>query len=112
MSEDEFMRNIIQDLHLFIMEHDVSLEDLEDYLFDILDLLMIDEELVGGSQNIGSVEHIAKSIHEVILDLNQGNSKKIEYFEEKIYKQVKSMKGGDIIVKGNESESGSGSENS
>jgi hypothetical protein len=37
------------------MEHDVKEEDIQDYLYDILDLLMIDEQLSGAYKNPASV---------------------------------------------------------
>lgn len=48
------------------MEHDVKSQDIEDYLYDILDLLMIDEELSGAYRNPASVEYMADYTMRVI----------------------------------------------
>lgn len=55
MTDKDFTTTIINDLFEFIMNHDIKEEDLVDYLYDILDLLMMDEELVGGSSNPASI---------------------------------------------------------
>ena len=55
MTEKQFISTVSLDLKDFIMNHDVKAEDIEDYLYDILDLLMINEELLGGKNNPASL---------------------------------------------------------
>lgn len=55
MNDRDFTNTIVTDLLDFIMNHDIKEEDMVDYLYDILDLLMMDEELVGGSSNPASI---------------------------------------------------------
>lgn len=55
MTDRDFTDTVVSDLLEFIMTHDIKEEDLVDYLYDILDLLMMDEELVGGSSNPASI---------------------------------------------------------
>lgn len=50
----------------FIMTHDVKEEDVEDYLYDILDLLMMEEQLMGGSNNPASIQYMARYTFAVI----------------------------------------------
>lgn len=41
MTPELFQKTIVEDLFDFIMTHDVSSDDLYDYLADILDLLLM-----------------------------------------------------------------------
>lgn len=43
MNYQQFSETIASDLFDFIMTHDVKAEDIEDYLYDVLDLLMVEE---------------------------------------------------------------------
>jgi len=43
MDESTFLQTIANDLFDFIMDHDVKNEDIEDYLDDVLDLMMVQE---------------------------------------------------------------------
>lgn len=80
MTDEEFIKVISDDLCDFIMTHDVKAEDIEDYLLDVLDLLMIDEELIGGSSNPASVQYMASYTEKVIEDLQNKKKNKIEWF--------------------------------
>jgi hypothetical protein len=62
------------------MSHDVKAEDIEDYLFDVLDLLKIDEELTGGSRNPASVGYMSNYTVDVIEELQKGKKDKIISF--------------------------------
>ena len=85
MSESQFRKTIIDDNFEFIMTHDVKIDDLYDYLSDILGLLMIEEDLIGGSSNPCSIEYMANFTHSVIQDLTDGKRDKIDHFELNIY---------------------------
>lgn len=50
----------------FIMTHDVTVDDINDYLYDIIDLLMMEEQLIGGSSNPASIDYMANYTHQVI----------------------------------------------
>jgi hypothetical protein len=80
MTSELFQKTIIEDLFDFIMTHDVSSDDLFDYLDDILDLLMMEEELVGGSSNPASIDYMANFTHAVIQELQNGKRDKMDHF--------------------------------
>lgn len=81
------------DLFEFIMTHDVRENDLYDYLADILDLLMMDEELSGGSSNPASIEFMARYAYQVIEELQTGKNTKVVSFEQDVYQNVKQFRG-------------------
>ncbi len=56
----------MDDLVEFIMTHDVREEDLEDYLYDILDLLMMEEQTIVNSNNPTSIQYMSRYTFEVI----------------------------------------------
>jgi hypothetical protein len=93
MGESQFRKIIIDDLFDFIMTHDIKPNDLYDYLSDILSLLMIEEDLVGGSSNPCSIEYMAEFTHSVIQELTDGKRDRIDHFELDIYQPVKQFKG-------------------
>jgi hypothetical protein len=80
MTESQFRKTIVDDLFEFIMNHDVKPNDLYDYLSDILSLLMIEEDLIGGSSNPCSIEYMANFTHSVIQELTDGKTEKIDHF--------------------------------
>lgn len=84
---------ITNDLFEFIMSHDVKEGDLYDYLADILDLLMIDEQLTGGSNNPASIESMARYAFAVITELQEGKNDKVNSFEQDVYQNVKQFRG-------------------
>ncbi len=93
MTPENFTQTIADDLFDFIMTHDVKVEDIEDYLEDVLDLMMIDEELLGGSSNPASIHYMANFTMEVIEQLQDGRRDKVVAFEEGVYQNVKQFKG-------------------
>lgn len=80
MEETHFMTTITEDLFDFIMTHEVKSEDVEDYLDDILDLMMVDEELAGGNRNPASIRYMANHTVEVITELQNGKKDKLIHF--------------------------------
>lgn len=62
------------------MTHDVRENDLYDYLSDILDLLMMEEELSGGSSNPASIEFMAAYAYKVIIELQNGKKDRVDAF--------------------------------
>lgn len=62
------------------MTHDVRENDLYDYLSDILDLLMMEEELNGGSSNPASIEFMTGYAYKVIIDLQNGKKDRVDAF--------------------------------
>jgi hypothetical protein len=93
MTEPQFTQIVVADLFEFIMTHDIKEEDVEDYLYDILDLLMMDEELIGGSSNPASIQYMARYTHQVIEELQNGRNEKVVKFEEEVYQNVKQFRG-------------------
>lgn len=81
------------DLFEFIMSHDVKADDIEDYLYDILDLLMIEEELIGGNKNPASINYMSSHIIRVMEELQSGKKTLVNDFEVNIYNNVKMFKG-------------------
>ena len=80
MSTEKFLETIADDLFEFIMSHDVKEDDLEDYLLDILDLMMVEEELLGGSNNPASIAYMAHYTMEVMKELQEGKNSKVQAF--------------------------------
>jgi hypothetical protein len=66
MGGEEFTRVIVGDIFEFIMTHDVKEKDIYDYLSDILEMLMMEEELIGGSTNPASIEYMSAYTYQVI----------------------------------------------
>lgn len=93
MTPENFTKTIADDLFEFIMTHDVTPEYIEDYLADVLDLLMVEEEIVGGNSNPASIHRMAIYTTEVIAELQEGRRDKVTAFEEGIYQNVKQFKG-------------------
>lgn len=106
MTDREFTNTIVADLLDFIMNHDVKEEDLVDYLYDILDLLMMDEELVGGSSNPASIESMATLTIKIIEDLQNGSNDRVVKFQKEVYDNVKQFKG-EVVQQGVDSSEGS-----
>ena len=85
MEESQFLKTITEDLFEFIMNHDVKAQDVEDYLDDILDLMMVQQELSGGNSNPASTYYMSNYTISVIEQLQKGKRNKVEYFEKNIY---------------------------
>ena len=75
------------------MNHDVKAEDIEDYLDDILELMRVDEELMGGNSNPASTHYMANYTCQVIDELQKGSKDRVEHFRTYIYSNVKMFKG-------------------
>ena len=84
------------------MTHDVREEDLYDYLADILDLLMMEEQLTGGSSNPASIEFMATYAHRVIQELQDGKNGLVTAFERDVYLNVKQFRGEIVEDKNNQ----------
>ena len=91
------------------MNHDVKAEDIEDYLDDVLQLLMVQEELIGGNSNPASTYYMSNYTISVIDELQKGKKDKVEHFQKNIYEHVKLFKG-QVIEKEEEQGEYSGSD--
>jgi hypothetical protein len=87
------------------MTHDVREADLYDYLADILDLLMMEEQLTGGSSNPASIEFMATYAYRVIQELQDGKNDLVAAFERDVYLNVKQFRGEIVEDKNNQDSS-------
>lgn len=105
MNFQQFALTLASDLFQFIMDHDVKCEDIEDYLYDIMDLMMVQEELSGGSSNPASIENMSLYTMKVIGELQEGRRDRIVEFEENVYRKVKEFQG-EVVVQDKKVEEG------
>ena len=105
MTQEQFSNTLIDDMHQFIMKHDVKEEDIEDYLNDILDLLSIDEDISSNGGMMGSVRYMSRQVIQVINELQDGKTAIVDKFQTNIYNPVIQMGVGDAIQQAGDDDS-------
>lgn len=86
MTSEQFISQIITDLHEYIMEHDVQSQHLEEYLDDILAILNSEQE------NFMTIRYMANQMAALLQELPENNYERFYKFKN-IYEDVQANGG-------------------